>query len=113
MSVFLFYVGSQVMYVFDNKDVAKKCILDFLVSHTKNISSKDYINKYRTELVSLYNYANVNIENQNYRVQKIEITKNIIQKPVKNKLNVKCRNMSHKDLNKKIAMLRLSPLYNC
>jgi hypothetical protein len=113
MSLFLFYVNNEVVYAFDNKDVAKKCILDFLISKTKNLDNKAYINKYKTELISLYNYTNVIIENQNYKVQKIEITKNIVKKPVKNQLNVKCRNMSHKDLNKKISMLRLSPLYNC
>jgi hypothetical protein len=112
MSVFLFYLDNQVIYAFDDKDIAKKCILDFLVSKTKNTDSRAYINKYKTELISLYNYAEVVIDNQQYKVRKIEITKNIVQKTIKNKLNVKCRNMSHKDLNKKIAMLRLSPLYN-
>lgn len=113
MGIFLFYANNEVVYAFENKDVAKKCILDFLISKTKNMDSRTYINKYKTELISLYNYISVVIDDQQYKVQKIEITKNIFQKPIKNKLNIKCRHMSHKDLNKKISMLRLSPLYNC
>ena len=68
MSLFLFYVNSEVVYAFDNKDVAKKCILDFLISKTKNLDNKSYISKYKAELISLYNYTNVTIENQNYNL---------------------------------------------
>ena len=109
MGLFLFYCNGEVIFAFDNKDVAKKYILNFLANKDKNINNKFFVNKYKKELISLYNYSSVCIENQNYKVQKIEITKNV----AKNKLNIKCRNMSHKDLNKKISMLRLSPLYNC
>ena len=113
MGLFLFYFNGEVVFAFENKDVAKKCILNFLISKTNNMDNRTYINKYKTKLISLYNYTSVVIDDQNYKVQKIEITKNIVQKTVKNKLNIKCRNMNHKDLNKKISMLRLSPLYNC
>ena len=101
------------MQIYENRDIAKKCILNHLIKNCiKEITSKEYIDGYKEQLISLYNYKEVTIESILYKVQKLEITKSIEFPRIKNKLIIKCRNMSYKDLNKKISMLSLQPLYN-